>query len=260
MSIVLLTDFGLKDPYVGILKGVIAQIAPQTSVIDLTHEISSFDIVQAGFALHQAYRYFPKGSIFVAVVDPGVGSARQVLLVQTKDYFFLAPDNGLLTLVLAHEKPIKVIRLENRKYFLKECSQTFHGRDIFAPVAAHLSKGIAPQQFGKLISNYQKLDDFSPQVQKNKIIGQIIHIDHFGNAITNLSQDFLKKYFPNLKFQIVVKKKKFSSVKKYYAQNKAGEITLLFGSAGFLEIAVNQGSAAKKMKLKNGDAIEILSI
>jgi len=258
MPIVLLTDFGLKDPYVGLLKGVIAGIAPQTPVIDLTHEIPSFQISQAAFTLFQSYRYFPKGSIFLAVVDPGVGTSRAALLIKTKDYFFLAPDNGLLSLVLEQEKAEIIVRLENKEYFLDKVSKTFHGRDIFAPVAAHLSRGVSPAKLGPVISHYQKLDLFFPTIQKKKICGKIVSVDSFGNAITNLSRNFIEKNFPNFQFQVRIKKKKIAKLYSHYAEAKKGEVFLLFGSSDFLEIAAHQGSAAKKLQLKIGDSLEVL--
>src|SRR4030095_9968827 len=173
--------------YACVLKGVIHRISPETPVLDLTHEIAPFDIVQGGFALYQAYRYVPRQTIFVAVVDPGVGSERRPLLVQTENYYFIGPDNGLFTLVLHQEKIERIVHLTNPKYFLKSPSSTFHGRDIFAAAAAHLANSPLLENFCEEIDTYQKLSEFSPRVSGKEIVGVVISVDRFGNAITNLT-------------------------------------------------------------------------
>jgi len=257
MPIVLLSDFGNADGYAGTMKGVISQMAPKLSVVDLSHEIPPFGIVQAALVLYQSYRYFPEGSIFVAVVDPGVGSQRKAILVKSPAYYFIAPDNGLLTLVLEKETPQKIIHLTNEAYFLNPASPTFQGRDIFAPVAAQLAEGIAPELFGQKILDYQRLPDFFPEVSKKKVQGKIISVDRFGNGVTNLSKEFLQKHFPGLKFFIQVRNKKIQTLKNHYAEVKGKSPFLLFGSSGFLEISMNQGSAAKQLRLKVGAKLQV---
>lgn len=255
MQICLLTDFGLKDGYAGVLKAVISNIAPKTSIIDLSHEIEPYNILQAGFVLYQSYRYFPKETIFVAVVDPGVGSERKPILIKTKNYYFIGPDNGIFSLVLSEEKVEQIIHLQNPKYFLSSISSTFHGRDLFAPVAAHLSSGISCASFGQKIEEYQRLNYFFPIIKKKQIIGKVLSIDRFGNMITNLSKRFLEENFSDLDFALSIKGKKIRKIYSHYAEAKKGEIFILFGSSGFLEIAMNQGSAAKFLKVKNGTQI-----
>ncbi len=257
MPIVLLTDFGNSDGYAGILRGVLAQWAPKTPVIDLAHEIPPYDVVQAGLILYQAYSFFPKGSIFVAVVDPGVGSARRPLLVKTQDYYFIGPDNGLFNLALFEQKIEKIIELTNPDYFLKKVSSTFHGRDIFAPVAAHLSMGTPLQHFGPELSHIQKLAEFTPEEKKGAILGRILSIDRFGNLITNLRRAYLLERFPNLAFQVTVKNKTLRDLKTHYAQGEKKKPFLVFGSSNLLEIAVNQGSAAGLLQLKRKDTLRV---
>ncbi len=177
-----MSDFGLKDAYVGILKGVIESIAPGTPVLDIAHDLPPFDRIHAGALLYQAYRFFPRKTIFVTVVDPGVGSERKPILVETENYFFVGPDNGVFTMVLAEEEVRRIFHLTNPNFFLPELSHTFHGRDIFAPVAAHLARGVDPARMGEEISDWVRLPEFSPGVGKDAIRGQVLSIDRFGNV------------------------------------------------------------------------------
>lgn len=255
MQICLLTDFGLKDGYVGVLKAVISKIAPETPIIDLSHEIEPYNILQAGFVLHQSYRYFPKGTVFVVVVDPEVGGERKPILIKTENYCFIGPDNGIFSLVLSEEKVGQIIHLQNPEYFLSPTSPTFHGRDVFAPVAAHLSSGVSCSSFGQKIEDCQRLHDFFPAIKKNQILGKTLSIDRFGNIITNISKSFLEKYFPDLNFSVLIQGKKIQKNHSHYAEAKKGEVFILFGSSGFLEMAMNQGSAAKFLGVKNGTRI-----
>ncbi len=257
MQICLLTDFSLKDGYVGVLKGVISNIAPKASIIDLSHEIETYNILQAGFVLYQSYRYFPKGTIFVAVVDPGVGSERKPILINTEHYYFIGPDNGIFSLVLSEEKVEQIVHLQNSKYFLNSVSSTFHGRDVFAPVAAHLSLGISCSSFGQKMEQCQKLHEFFPAIKKDRIFGRVLSIDRFGNMITNISKRFLEEIFSDLDFALSIKGKNIRKIYSHYAEGKKGELFLLFGGSGFLEIAMNQGSAGKKLKIKRGEKLEL---
>jgi len=257
MPIVLLSDFGTVDGYVGVMKGIIARIAPETPVIDLCHEISPFDVEQGALILAQSHPYFPAGTIFVGVVDPGVGGLRRPILVKTKDYLFIGPDNGLFSWALSDQTIEKIICLNSGEYFLKEPSHTFHGRDIFAPVAAHLSRGVLPHQMGPEISGYEKLKDFTPRVEKKEMVGKVIGIDRFGNGITNFRLSFLQEHCPSLKFSLQIGKKIVRELKTHYEEGEAKRPFFLFGSSGLLEISVNQGSAAKVLGLKKGDVVKI---
>jgi S-adenosyl-L-methionine hydrolase (adenosine-forming) len=249
--IALLTDFGTKDYFVGALKGVITTIAPDVNIVDITHEIEPQNIASAGFTLRTCYKNFPKQTIFTAVVDPGVGSDRKAILVETEDYYFIAPDNGLLSFIFNNEKNFKVHELTNKKFFAPKVSTTFHGRDVFAPVAAHLSNSFQPDEFGRQIINYIRFDELKPYVESNgKIIGEIIHIDRFGNLVTNLT----KEHLPD-KFVAEVNNIKIDKIRNYYSEAEKSELFMVFGSAGFLEIVAFQNSAAKKIAAEIGSLI-----
>ena len=180
--ITLITDFGLEDTYVGIMKGVILNINPNVQIVDLTHKIRPQSIKQASFLLKSAYGFFPKGTIHVAVVDPGVGSERRPLLVKTPNFFFIAPDNGILELIYQTE-PVQVFHLSNPKYFLPEISATFHARDVFAPIAGYLSLGKTCEELGIEVYDFQRLEWPLPKVENNSLKGEVIYIDHFGNCL-----------------------------------------------------------------------------
>lgn len=252
MIIALLTDFGTKDYFVGAMKGAILTINENAKIVDITHEIEPQNINSASFNLRACYNNFPTKTIFVAVVDPGVGSNRRAILVETKDYFFIAPDNGLLSFVFNEQEKFRVIEITNDEFFIKPLSKTFHGRDIFAPVAAHLSNGIAPRKFGSEINDFVKLPEIKPhKISANEIEAQIIHIDHFGNIITN----FTKEDLPS-EFQIEINNQKIKKNFNFYAEAERDEIFTIFGSAGFLEIVAFQNSAQKLLNVRKDDKIK----
>jgi len=252
--ITLLTDFGTKNGYVGAVKGVIKRINPQAEIVGVTHDIDSYDVLGAAFALNNFYRYFPKGTIHLAVVDPGVGSLRQPILVKTKDFFFVGPDNGIFSFVYQRENLTDIIVISNQKYFLAEPSSTFHARDVFAPVAAYLSLGIKIDEFGAPAKECMKFVIPEPESRGKSLKGEIIHIDRFGNLITNIPADFLenKKHT-----EIRVGKRRIKGISRSYFEIKVKELGALIGSSNFLELAVNQGSAQKLLKAKVGDQIGI---
>lgn len=250
--ITLTTDFGLKDNYVGSLHGAILAINPNTTISDISHLIPSFDIVEGAYMIGSTYFLYPKGTIHVGVVDPGVGSERLPILLVTKDYFFVGPDNGLFSMVALKERIKAIYHLENTKYFRSEVSDTFHGRDIFSPVAAHLSRGVPPKIFGPRVKSFKRLKTFDLAIGKKKISGRIISIDKFGNAVTNISQKDFKAVIKKSSFSLSVRTKKFTKIHRTYSEVKKGQPLLLFDSCRFLEIASNQGSAAKKLHLKVG--------
>jgi S-adenosyl-L-methionine hydrolase (adenosine-forming) len=246
MVIALLTDFGTRDYFVGAMKGVIYSINETAKIVDITHEISPQDVASAGFTLQACYRDFPPKTIFVTVVDPGVGSSRRAILVETKNYFFIAPDNGLLSRVLKAEADFRVFELTNKKFFAERVSRTFHGRDVFAPVAAYLSRGIAPDTFGSEIKDFVLTEENRPRKISDRFIeAEIIHIDRFGNLVTNLRAEELPAGFSvEINGQVIKKQYRF------YAEAEEGEIFTIVGSAGFLEIAVFNGSAEKFLDVK----------
>ncbi len=250
------TDFGLRDWFVGTMKGVIAGIAPGTTVIDITHDLAPGDIRAGAFALAAAYRYFPKGTVHLAVIDPGVGSQRKAIVVETSDYFFAAPDNGLLALALRREKVQKIRVLENTSFFLKPVSNTFHGRDIFAPVAAHLSRGIDLKDFGPKRNELVQLPGLAPRQRGNRTEGQVAYIDRFGNAITNIYAEGLGRE-DGAAWEVVIGRKTLCRVRHYYQSVRRNAPLGLVGSSGFLEVAINGGSAARRLGLRVGTPVAI---
>lgn len=250
--ITLTTDFGQSDPYVASMKGVILGINPRAYIVDITHEVPPQDIRRASFVLYASYAYFPKDTIHVVVVDPGVGSARNILLVKTSKYFFLAPDNGALAYIFHHHRDAKVYRVTNTRYFRFPVSQTFHGRDIFAPVAGYLSKGLCPKRFGPEIRTFNLGTVPLPQKTQNTIQGEIVTFDHFGNAITNIPGDWLD---PGQKYQIQVGKRTLFQISRFFQEVPMGSPLALIGSGNTLELSVQGGSAKEEMKLNIGDRI-----
>ncbi|HKY64605.1 MAG TPA: SAM-dependent chlorinase/fluorinase [bacterium] len=257
MPIALLSDFGLRDSYVAAMKGVIARLAPNAAVIDLSHEIPPFDLVEGGLRLYQAFSYFPRKTVFVAVVDPGVGGSRRAILVETEDYFFLGPDNGLLSMALAEQKIRRIIELKNDKYFLQPTSSTFHGRDIFAPVAAHLSQGLAGEFFGPELTGYERLPAFLPQREAKEIRGQILAFDRFGSAVSNLSRSYLARHHQGASLKVEVAGIELEGLCDHYAAAPAGHPFLIFGSSQLLEISVKQGSVESLLQLSRGEILRI---
>jgi S-adenosyl-L-methionine hydrolase (adenosine-forming) len=259
MLITLTTDFGHRDPFVGIMKGVIAGINPAAQVIDLTHGIPPQDIMAAALALRHSIKYFPLGTIHVVVVDPGVGGARRPLLIEMAGNYFIGPDNGVLSLALNEGRPEKIIELTNAKYHLKAPAATFHGRDIFAPVAAHLSSGVPPDQFGDSLSSFVKLG--IPQVTREQklLTGEIIYADHYGNLFTNISAHDLRG-LSDKEPTITVGSVTLHGLIPSYDSVAVNQVGALINSWGVLEIAVNQGSAAQKCRAKVGDKVTVISV
>jgi S-adenosylmethionine hydrolase len=248
-TIALLTDFGLSDSYVGQMKGVIYSINPNVNIIDITHDIQPQNIKQAAFILNTSFKYFPNGTIFVCVVDPKVGSERKAICIQTKEYFFLAPDNGLLTYVIENQKIIKAVELNNDKFHLQNRSYTFHGRDIFAPVAAHLSLGIEIEELGSEISMKEiiKIQPLKMKKKNNKIIGEIIYWDRFGNLISSIHKNDILEKDINIK----IGKHKIKGISKTFSDVKKGELLAFIGSSSYLEIGVREGRAEEQLAIKN---------
>ena len=251
--ITLITDFGTADTYAGVMKGVILSINAMARVVDITHEIAPQDVWGACFALQTAYSWFPKKTIHLVVVDPGVGSERRPLVIETENYFFIGPDNGVFTAVLAGQGKKSVYKITDSAFLLPEVSATFHGRDVFAPVAAHLAKGIPPSRMGTAVSDYVLLDWPQPvAVKAGTAEGQILHIDRFGNLITNFSRPYVRELTGGSDFYVRCAGKSINQVVPSYAYAKPGHLCSVFGSSNFLEIAVAGGSAARVLKAKRG--------
>ena len=248
MPIALLTDFGLEDGYVGVMKAVISSIHPQAQILDLTHNIPPQDIDAARFVLWNSYSYFPKGTIFVCVVDPGVGSNRPILAVQTDSHIFLVPDNGLMDFVYPEVRVRYIYSVENPNLMRPGISKTFHGRDIFAPVAAYLSKGFLPTQLGPLFRYRLPESPFVPIKHQTPAMGKVIYVDHFGNLITNFHP------YVDISGYLYYAHKQVPIFHTYSAVKK-GEQLALTGSHGLMEIAVREGSAAEALDAKVGDKV-----
>ena len=255
--ITLMTDFGTSDHFVGVMKGVILNISPQARIVDITHAVPPQDIHGAAFLINSAYRDFPAGAIHVVVVDPGVGSCRRGIVCQTDTAYFVCPDNGVLSHILDNNTTPRVVALDNAAYWLSEISNTFHGRDIFAPVAAHLSCGISLSQFGNAANNLVRLPIPMPQVKTTTIVGSVIWADRFGNLITNVTLDMLESFGMDSGFVILAGKAEISHLNCAYAESGEGECLAIIGSSDYLEISVNQGSAARVLGLTRDDVIEI---
>ena len=249
MPIALLTDFGTSDYYVGAVKGVILSINPTANVIDITHEIEPQDVASAAFILRACYQDFPVGTVFLCVVDPGVGSDRRAIIVETDRYYFVGPDNGLFSFVLSETAAVHVI--ENRRYFRPLVSSTFHGRDIFAPVAAHLSKGVEFQEFGPRIDDAIVLADSEPrQIDEKTIEGRVIHIDRFGNLVTNIPDSIAERFS-----KIEIAGTSITELRRTYADSRSDQAFAVVGSAGLIEISVNRGSAAIVLSASMGTKV-----
>ncbi len=253
-TITVLTDFGYQDPYVGIMKGVIINIFPGVKILDISHDIPSFSIKHTAFSLFSYYKYFPKGTIHLVVVDPGVGSLRKAIVVEAGDRYFVLPDNGIITYVWNHEEKKKAYILENEKYFLKPISNTFHGRDIFSPVAAYIAKGVNIEEFGSSLDTPLLLPPLTLKKEKSYILGEIIYIDKFGNAVTNIEKSLISRNISCIRVKDLCIKR----ILRYYGEAEKGEKFGLFGSTNFLELSENQGKLSDSMNLEIGDKVQII--
>ncbi|MCM8782877.1 MAG: S-adenosyl-l-methionine hydroxide adenosyltransferase family protein [Candidatus Omnitrophica bacterium] len=253
-----LSDFGLKDNFVGVVKAVILKIDPSAKIIDISHQIPPHSILEAALILRSSFQFFPKNTIHLAIVDPGVGTTRKKIIVKTEDFYFVAPDNGLLSLVLKQQPPLKIIEITNKQYFLRPISSTFHGRDIFAPVAGYLSKGLAPERFGREIFSYKELSLPKIEIKKNSLEGRILYVDHFGNLITNIGEKEFKRFIKGKKFKIKIKDRWIDRISSSYQAGIENQPLAIIGSFGFLEIALREKNAARILGLGKNDKIKIL--
>lgn len=261
MIITLLTDFGVTDYFVGAMKGVILSINARAQIVDITHEIAPQAVSAGAFTLLAAYKDFPAGTIHVCVVDPGVGSSRRPVLVVTKDQFFVGPDNGIFSYIYEREESCRVFHLTAAEYFRKPVSATFHGRDIFAPVAAALSVGIAPSEFGEKITDYVRLETLAPIAESTETLtASIIHIDRFGNCITNLTPEHLTAEMFRSGARLEINGHTIKSFRRFFSENDSNpdELFVIQGSAGFLEIAANRSNAAKMLNAQRGTKVKVL--
>jgi S-adenosyl-L-methionine hydrolase (adenosine-forming) len=262
MSIItLLTDFGSRDYFVGAMKGAILSVNRHALIIDITHEIPPQDIAAAAFNLLATYKDFPAGTIHVAVVDPGVGSTRKPILIECGEQFFVGPDNGIFSWICEREGSSRAIHLTNEAFFRQPVSKTFHGRDIFAPVAAALSTGAAMTEFGEKLSEYVSLDPLLPAVRSGGIVaGRVIHIDRFGNCITNLTSAHFGADQAAAGAKLRINGRDLSSFRQAFSDSPVDrdELFCLVGSAGFLEIAARNSSAATMLNAQRGHVVTLI--
>ena len=256
-TVALLTDFGTRDHYAGSLKGVVLTVCPEATLVDIGHDIPAHDVIAGALELAACYRYFPHGTIFLVVVDPGVGSSRRGLAADIGDYKFVAPDNGVLSAVFLESPPRRVVELTERKYALPTVSRTFEGRDRFAPAAGYLAKGVALVSLGKSISNYHSIDLPRPAVSATELTGEVLRIDRFGNLITNIDRRTLEQFAGGRSIAIEIGGTAIPRIVATYAEAPPGELCAMFGSTDHLEVAINAGDAAATLRLARGAAAVI---
>lgn len=254
--IALLSDFGSRDHYAGTMKGVVLNICPDATLVDITHDIAAHDVLGGALELAASYKYFPAGTIFLAVVDPGVGSARRGIAVDSGEFRFVAPDNGVLTAVLDEHAPRKAVELSERRYALPTVSRTFEGRDRFAPAAAWLAKGIALPALGRPAGPIHRLDIPAAVADDERIVGDVLRVDRFGNLVTNIDRRTFEKLAGG-PLAIDVGGRPVSKVVSTYADAPAGEVVALFGSTDHLEVAANGASAAAVLGLARGARVTV---
>ena len=242
--ITLTTDFGGSDHYVAMMKGVILSINPDATIIDVTHQIPAHSIKEGSLIIKASYIYFPSGTVHVGVVDPGVGSTRRPIAILVDNHFFVGPDNGLFSTIIETQRHTDVIHLKEKKYWLDSISPTFHGRDIFAPVAAHLSRGMNPFRMGEKIDNPTILTHPLPQKNNSDLMGEVIRVDHFGNLITNITKEHLRPFLASKDLSISIGRITVKKISTTYNEVPEGQPLALIGSSQLLEIAVNMGRAA----------------
>jgi S-adenosyl-L-methionine hydrolase (adenosine-forming) len=256
--ITLTTDFGLEDHLVGTMKGVILKINPEARIVDITHGVAAYDLLDAAITIGQAYRYYPARTIHVVVVDPGVGTLRRPLLVSAAEQYFIAPDNGVLSLVYEREPAVVVRHVTAGQYFLAPTSQTFHGRDIFSPVAAWLSRTWQQENFGPEVSDYARLSLPQPRTEKNAVKGVILRADRFGNLLTNLTPENVPLLRGReTRFRLRAGAAEITRLAETFAEGPGDEPALVLGSSGFYEIFIHRGDAARKLALGPGSEITL---
>jgi len=259
--ITLTTDFGLNDHFVGTMKGVILAIEPEADIIDICHSVQAFDVLDGALTISQSYSYFPSGTVHMVIVDPGVGTARRPIIVTSERHHFVAPDNGVLSLIYQREERLSVRHVTGGHYFLQPVSNTFHARDVFSPVAAYLAKGVDPLKFGEEVTDFVRFSAPKPKaVNESTLRGVVLKVDRFGNLITNITpQDAPMLFTENpTAFKIVVGKREVTQIKEAYALGAPGEVFGILGSMGYLEIAANRGAAAQIIGVGKGTDVNIV--
>ncbi len=254
--ITLTTDFGYKDPFISEMKGVILSINPYAAIVDITHDIEPFNILEAGFVIGSSHRYFPSGTIHIVVVDPGVGSERLPLIIETSGHMFVGPDNGVFARILQEVRSTECVEISNEKYVIRKESPTFQGRDVFAPAAAWLSRGVCLSEFGPKLTAPKTISMTSPQVTEGELTGAVLYIDRFGNAITNITAKDLAPIGRD--YRVEIKGHSVSPV-KYYAQGASSSLHCLVNSSGYLELFSYRDNASRLFGIAKGDVVFVSS-
>lgn len=255
--ITLTTDFGTRDPYAGIMKGMVLTANPNAKLVDITHEIPAHDIFNAAFTLVRTYEFFPFGTVHVAVVDPEVGEKRKNIAILTERYFFVGPDNGIFTMVLQKEKLVEIREIKNPPFVLERVSSTFHGRDVFAPCAGHLSAGKEFSAVGPVMTNIVSLKYPRTTHGGNILKGEIVSVDSFGNMISNIPEHVFRSFTGKQQFEISFATERFTAIHRQYSDVPAGSLLALFGSSGYLEISMNSGSARDYFMTTAGSTVTV---
>ena len=258
--VTLTTDFGINDYFVGAVKGVILDIVPEAAIVDISHAVQAFDVLDGALTISQTYSYFPTGTVHMIVVDPGVGTTRRPIIASSDGYHFVAPDNGVLSMVYAKEERIHVRHVTSDHYFRQPVSNTFHGRDIFAPIAAYLAKMVDSHKFGEEIEDYVRFAAPKPKAAgDNRLRAVVLKVDRFGNLITNLTPEDAPALFNGkTPFKIIVGSKEISEIRTAYAEGAPGEVFGILGSMGYLEIVANRGAAAQITGAGKGAEVSIV--
>ena len=258
--ITLTTDFGHRDPYVASMKGVILSLCPEAVIVDITHEVPKFDVRAGALIMAQATIWFPEGTVHVGVVDPGVGTARRAIVAVSEHYFFVGPDNGLLMLAAMRDGLKAVYAIENRELVLERVSKTFHGRDIFAPVAARLASGLRPEEVGPVVEDYVVPSFAEPELAGGELRGEVMYVDGFGNLITNIPEGLLAELGISDGSELSVEvggRALRLKLRSAYGEARPGELMAIIDSWGMLELAVNLGSAAEALGARPGDKVVV---
>jgi S-adenosylmethionine hydrolase len=253
----LITDFGMQDGYVGAMRGVILGINPGAHIVDISHGVARHDLLHAALILQNTCGYFPPGSVHLVVVDPGVGSGRRPLMAETENFFLVGPDNGVLSPALETFPPIRVVVIENPRYLLPHISDTFHGRDIFAPAAAHCALGVPVEKFGSETRAYQSMELPQPKVLQDSLRGQVIAVDGFGNLVTNISRHLLKEHVGTAPCTIHIGKTTITEISRSYQEVPQGSPLVIIGSWDLMEIAVNGGDAHSELGAGHGATVVV---
>jgi hypothetical protein len=259
--ITLTTDFGLNDHFIGTMKGVILNIEPEAQIVDICHSVQAFDVLDGALTISQAYTYFPSGTVHMVIVDPGVGTARRPLLVTSERHHFVAPDNGVLSLIYQKEERLSARHVTAEHYSLQPVSQTFHARDVFSPVAAYLAKGVDPEKFGEEVTDFVRFTAPKPKAaNENTLRGVVLKVDRFGNLITNIAPQDAPMLFSETPpaFKIVIGQREITEIKPAYALGAPGEVFGILGSMGYLEIAANRAAAAQLLGVSRGSDVNII--